>query len=86
VHQLGEVPRDGRRTHAREEAAADTRRTGAAHNWADSQESRSDYVPSHRGPSAGPCRPAEAVLFAIAQPIEVSIAEIVVRPPKQLNP
>ena len=28
---------------------------------------------------------AEAVLFAVSQPIEVNVAEIVVRPPKQLN-
>jgi len=28
---------------------------------------------------------AEAVLFAVTQPIHVNVAEIVVRPPKQLN-
>jgi NADP-dependent 3-hydroxy acid dehydrogenase YdfG len=28
---------------------------------------------------------AAAVLFAVTQPIHVNVAEIVVRPPKQLN-
>ncbi len=28
---------------------------------------------------------AEAVLYAVTQPIQVNVAEIVVRPPKQLN-
>jgi NADP-dependent 3-hydroxy acid dehydrogenase YdfG len=28
---------------------------------------------------------AEAVLYAVTQPIRVNIAEVVVRPPKQLN-
>jgi NADP-dependent 3-hydroxy acid dehydrogenase YdfG len=28
---------------------------------------------------------AEAVLYAVTQPIRVNIADIVVRPPKQLN-
>jgi NADP-dependent 3-hydroxy acid dehydrogenase YdfG len=28
---------------------------------------------------------AEAVLYAVTQPIHVNVAEIVVRPPKQLN-
>ena len=34
---------------------------------------------------ASPEDVAEAVLFAISQPIQVNVAEIVVRPPKQLG-
>jgi len=41
--------------------------------------------PAMRQLLASPEDVAEAVLFAISQPIQVNVAEIVVRPPKQLN-
>jgi NADP-dependent 3-hydroxy acid dehydrogenase YdfG len=42
------------------------------------------FPPAMRQTLGSPDDVANAVLYAVTQPIEVNVAEIVVRPPKQL--